>query len=119
MDFLRKHKRWNMAKRVVKGLLIVVGLVAIISLGIFTVSALNSAPLAAPSIERGRTAVPAQVDIPAAVEVRALAVPHRSFELHFPANGSAAQGVVTEVLVQEGGVVQQGDILARLDTREL
>jgi HlyD family secretion protein len=51
--------------------------------------------------------------------VRARVVPQQSVALTFPSKGLVPEAFVSEVLVQEGDVVEQGDVLARLDTRDL
>jgi HlyD family secretion protein len=62
---------------------------------------------------------PQQVTAPAAVQVRGRVVPLHSVALNFPTKGLVPEVLVTEVLVQPGETVEQGDVLARLDTRDL
>lgn len=74
-------------------------------------------PSAPPLVVEQGTAPPSPtVGTSAPVVAQAKVVPIRSTELSFGKGGDAA---VAEVLVHEGDRVEQGALLARLDTREL
>ena len=53
------------------------------------------------------------------VVAQAKVMPVRSVKLSFPSRGGIGDNIVTEVLVREGDVVEQGTPLIRLDTRDL
>ncbi|HWQ16147.1 MAG TPA: HlyD family efflux transporter periplasmic adaptor subunit [Roseiflexaceae bacterium] len=53
------------------------------------------------------------------VQARGRVVPSQSATLSFPSRGMVPEVFVAEVLVKPGDTVQQGDVLARLDTRDL
>lgn len=90
---------------------------ALLSAALITSTLLVLRPKEAPLVAPQDAALPQpSVGTSAPVVTQAKVVPVRSAELGF---ARGADAVVAEVLVREGDQVEQGTLLARLDTREL